>query len=118
MRQLIAHEDAEPVTEQPTKPCSDCPWARAALPGWLGDMTPEEWIKIAHGENLVECHALKPAGALRRVECAGLAVYRANVCKLVRPVPGASTPLTLPADRVRVFARPTEFLEHHKKGFR
>ena len=104
-RQLISVEDAAVATRQHTKPCSDCPFARAALPGWLGGLSADEWIALAHGEGTAECHALLG------VDCAGLAMYRANVCKRPRD-PHA---LRLPADRQRVFANSIEFLQHHQR---
>lgn len=42
-------------------------------------------------------------------QCAGLAIYRANVCKKPRD----RSILTLPADREAVFAAPSEFRHHH-----
>lgn len=49
------------------------------------------------------CHVLKGA------QCAGLAIYRANVCKSPRD-PNA---IKLPADREKVFATPMEFRMQH-----
>ena len=103
-RQLISSEEAEVAVAQHRRPCSDCPWARTALNGWLGSSTPEEWLRYAHGEGTSECHTLLGA------QCAGFAIYRANVCK----VPIDRNALVLPPDRERVFATPMEFLEHHK----
>ena len=105
-RQLLTVTDARPAKGQHRRPCSDCPWARTALPGWLADMTPEEWIASAHGETRMECHTLLGA------ECAGAAIYRANVCKRVRD-PGA---LQLPKDPAAVFATHAEFLAHHRRS--
>jgi hypothetical protein len=87
---------------QHTKPCSDCPFAREALPGWLAGDPPETWVRMAHGETVFECHTIIPQ------QCAGSAIYRANVCK--RPPEDA---IKLPADRERVFSNPMEFLAHH-----
>lgn len=104
MRQLISADEATVATCQHTAPCSDCPWARTSLPGWLGTLSPEEWLALAHGEGSAECHTRHGA------QCAGLAIYRRNVCKSTRD-PNA---LRLPADRERVFASPIQFLAHHK----
>lgn len=101
--QLLSSDDAVPAQGQHTKPCSDCPWARNALAGWLGSMTPEQWLANAHGEARIDCHTL--AGA----QCAGAAIYRANMAKLPRD----ASLLRLPADRERVFATPAEFRTHH-----
>ena len=101
--QLITTEDAKPAKGQHKAPCSDCPWRRKSLAGWLGSATREEWIGDAHGEARIECHTLIGA------QCAGAAIYRTNVCK----TPKYPELLVLPADKVKVFATPMEFLEHH-----
>jgi hypothetical protein len=105
-RQLVTFDEATFAKGQHRKPCSDCPWARDSLQGWLADLTPEQWIAAAHGETRMECHTLLGA------QCAGAAIYRANVCKSVRD----EATLVLPPDRRRVFAWSTEFLAHHKGG--
>lgn len=104
-RRLVTVDEATPAKGQHTKPCSDCPFARTALPGWIAGSTAEEWIRMAHSETQFECHTLLGA------QCAGSAIYRANVCK--KPRDGEI--LALPADRKIVFSTPIEFLNHHKK---
>lgn len=105
-RRLISDEEAVPATGQHKKACSDCPWSRNSLPGWLGGNTAQEWIDFAHSDITIPCHALKGA------QCAGIAIYRRNVCKMAYP-----PNLLLEKDKERVFASPTEFIEHHRKGF-
>lgn len=102
-RRLVSDADAIPRARQHTKPCGDCPWTRRALPGWLGSGTPEEWIELAHGEVKEPCHTVG------NQQCAGLAIFRANVFKTPR-YPGT---LQLPQDTHRVFASNEEFLAHH-----
>ncbi len=107
-RQLLTTEDAVLAKGQHTKPCSDCPWARTALRGWLGGTGPvteqiDDWLKEAHGDADIPCHVLTGA------QCAGAAIYRTNVCKR-HVAPGV---LLLPADREKVFATPMEFRAHH-----
>jgi hypothetical protein len=59
----------------------------------------------AHGEVIYPCHAkIGP-------QCAGMAIYRANVCK----VPRTDFALRLPSDRIAVFASIKEFTDHHKE---
>ena len=101
--QLKTVEDAVPAKGQHETPCSDCPWARESLAGWLGPYTADEWLQLAHGETTIECHTLTGA------QCAGSAVYRANVLKN----PRHPEILTLPADKEKVFANPIEFKKHH-----
>jgi len=104
-RQLITFDEATPVDRPLTGPCTDCPWARTALNGWLGSKSPETWLRHAMGEVKVDCHAHKGP------QCAGLAIFRANICKLPRD-PSIQR---LPADPKRVFASPGEFLAHHAR---
>lgn len=89
--------------KQHTRPCSDCPWRREAQPAWLGALSVEDWIQAAHGEAKIDCHIHKGP------ECAGAAIYRANVCKSLRD----TSRLRLPPDRVAVFASPAEFRAYH-----
>lgn len=102
-RQLIATGETPQAKAQITKPCTDCPMTRAALKGWLGGAAPDEYRRLAHSDELVACHVHG------NVQCAGMAIYRRNVCKRVDP-PG----LVLERDTVSVFATPMEFLEHHE----
>lgn len=101
--QLLSIDDGRPTKRQHTKPCPDCPWSRESLPGWLGGLAPREWILIAHGDGVIECHTTDK-------QCAGAAIYRANVCKHPRD-PSA---LSLKPNRVTVFASPAEFTAHHR----
>ena len=101
--QLITREEAKVAKGQHKSPCSDCPWARRSLAGWLGDTSREEWFSDAHNEVRIDCHT--KIGA----QCAGAAIYRANESKL----PRSSELLKLPADREKVFAGPQEFWDHH-----
>jgi len=102
-RMLVSSNEATPAKRQHTSPCGDCPWRRAALPGWLGGMTAPEWVKTAHGDDGVACHTKSGA------QCAGIAIYRRNVCK----VPRDPEALRLKEDTRRVFATPNEFTTHH-----
>ena len=97
---------ALPVTQH-KKPCKDCPWRRNAVNGWLGSLSAEEWVAAAHQEARIDCHInVEPA-----TQCAGAAIYRANILKL----PRYAEILVLPKDREKVFCTPMEFLDHHKK---
>lgn len=103
-RRLISRDEAVEGVRQHTRPCSDCPWARASLEGWLGGGSVDEWLQTAHSDAVVDCHAIN------HMQCAGIAIYRRNVAKLALP-----PNLKLEADRVSVFANPSEFREHHTR---
>jgi hypothetical protein len=90
-------------TKQPVKPCSDCPWRRDALPGWLGSSTAEEWVHCAHSESPMHCHVFP------QFHCAGAAIYRSNTGKLLRDAKA----FKLPVDKKLVFDSPYQFLEYH-----
>jgi hypothetical protein len=107
-RQLLTHDPRRKAGAQIVKPCSDCPWARSSLAGWLGAADPDDWLLAVHGEARVECHVYADC------QCAGAAIYRANMAKSVR----SPELLRLPADRVLVFATPAEFLAHHAMPLR
>lgn|ERR1041384_3997814 len=112
MKRLVCGEEAEIATRQPTEPCPDCPFSRQSLSGWLGNLTVDEWIRSAHGESVIDCHALvSKSGAA--FQCAGAAIYRANIAKKCWPQTGA---LELPRNKIKVFTSPMEFQEHHTKG--
>jgi hypothetical protein len=59
-----------------------------------------------HGEARIDCHVKLGA------QCAGVAIYRTNVCKSPRD----PEIITLPADRDAVFGSAVEFREHHESG--
>lgn len=103
---LICSDESRKRKTQHTTPCSDCPFARVSLPGWLGPLTADEWVTVAHGEQKIECHVWM------NKQCAGAATYRTNVVKLCRD----PRILSLPRDTVKVFSTPTEFRAHHNWG--
>lgn len=101
-RKLIDETEATESACQHRRPCSDCPWSREALAGWLGGVEIEEWLERAHTNTLVPCHVFT------NQQCAGMAIYRRNVMKMPRP-----PLLLLEADKEAVFANPQEFTDHH-----
>lgn len=104
MKGITSIEEAKPTTRQHKKPCHDCPWRRVARKGWLGGPSVDDWLHDAHGEARIDCHTkLGP-------QCAGAAIYRANVLK----DPRDKTLLRLPEDKETVFAKPQEFDKHHR----
>jgi hypothetical protein len=104
MRKLVSSDEAEPTPIQHRAPCSDCPFRLNALPGWLGHETPDGFIAIAQSDGIYPCHTkIGP-------QCAGLAIFRANICKLPRD----RRALRLPRDPLRIFASVAAFLSHHQ----
>lgn len=103
LKQFVSIEEATPASGQHLRPCADCPWARTAIPGWLGGLTPKEWLAEAHGDGIIDCHTLTGA------QCAGAAIYRANVCKSPRD----RNALRLKSNRELVFKTHADFERHH-----
>lgn len=109
-KQMITGDQAQVTKQQHTSPCSDCPFRRDSIPGWLGRMSVDEWVELAHGEGQADCHTKKQVNG-DGWACAGLAIYRANVAK----APRDPEIMRLPADREKVFSF-GEFRKHHSKG--
>ena len=103
-KKLISSEEATPANGQHEHACSDCPFSRESLRGWLGGLSVDDWLGVAHSDAPSDCHVLEGA------QCAGVAIYRANVGKLPRD----PSILRLPRDIDNVFASPMEFREHHE----
>lgn len=101
-RKLISRDEAVRGKTQHTQACSDCPWRRDALNGWLGGNAVETFLAIAHSDTRYDCHAIMGA------QCAGMAIYRRNTCKRVEP-----PLLVLPADHDTIFSNRMEFSAHH-----
>lgn len=105
-RRLVTSDDARPMKTQHRKPCADCPFAKTAFNGWLGANTLAEWVEMAHGEAYIDCHCTT------NQQCAGAAIFRANVEK----IPKHPRQLILPADNGKlVFATTEEFVTHHTR---
>lgn len=95
------------------QPCVECPWRKAATAGWLGPYSAKRWLRAAHGEGAIACHrTVKETGSWDGAsQCAGMASFRANVCKSPRdPAVAAGPP------RDDVFGSNQEFLSHHAPG--
>lgn len=95
-------------------PCRGCPFARKCVPGALGGSPPEVYVGQAVGPFWLPCHESKDyAGKASDVnevrECAGAAIFRANIGRKVLP----SGLLLLPADKEICFATLAEFYAHH-----
>jgi hypothetical protein len=98
-------------------PCSECPFRRKSLPGYLGRATPESFLAAAHsGAVSMPCHSEVDyerddweEQQTRVHQCTGHAIYLSNTCKQSE----SPDVRKLPANRELVFAGPPDFLEHH-----
>jgi hypothetical protein len=99
---VITSDEGIHKFQQHTQPCSDCPWRRKSLPGWLGPNSAQDWVDCARSDNSINCHVIV------NQQCAGAAIYRRNIAKCPRP-----PNLILPANRDDVFANSKDFIDHH-----
>lgn len=106
---LTTEEEATESNVQHKRPCADCPWRRKSIPGWLGSGDVASWLQAAHGEARVDCHTVKGDP---QPQCAGVAIYRANVLKLPRD----PETLRLKKNPTVVFDNPADFARHHSEG--
>lgn len=104
-----------------TQPCSQCPWRRAAAPGWLGADSPEGFLSTTLGEAEMPCHATidydDPNWKARLAEaplCAGALIFLKNTAKSPRNPHLAAAVDAVQEDHDTVFTHGGEFLEHHK----
>lgn len=89
----LTASDAIATKKQHVRPCSDCPFRRDALSGWLGGFTVDQFVLGAHSDAVMDCHTRKkPSDEAELVDeeldaeiysqesrywqCAGVAVYR------------------------------------------
>lgn len=103
------------------KPCSDCPFRRKSIPGWLGRSSPEGFLDCMQRNEPLPCHQTidyeDPDWLVKWTEqgddtgsmCAGALIFLAN--KLQRH------PFKkLPKDTELVFANSLEFVRHHRES--
>lgn len=96
------------------RPCVECPWVRSSTAGHLGPHTPEEWVELAHQDGPIACHMTIDHDEQDWTElrqCAGSAIFRANVYKTPRH-PNVAVGKR---DEKLVFSWDDEFIAHHTK---
>lgn len=73
-------------------PCSECPFRKNSLPGYLGGFTAEETIRVAVSESNFDCHLTRidengngiPEDSKKRKACAGRMLFATNTAKSFR----------------------------------
>src|SRR5271154_2443844 len=104
------------------KPCSQCPFRRKSMPGWLGNSSPEGFIDCIQRDEPLPCHQTidydDPRWLSKWIEqqgagkmCAGALVFMAN--KVQRPHDREFP--TMPKDPANVFSNSVEFVRHHRE---
>lgn len=102
-----------------TKPCKECPFRKASVPGWLGPWEPDELMSnIPYVE--FPCHkTIKPSDkgvAPHHQVCAGAAMFLNNKVQRSRaPIMDAhqSYLRDQAVDHSGVFSNAQEFMAHH-----
>lgn len=117
--EVVAFVEYRPPT---LKPCSDCPFRRKAMAGWLGAGSPESFIDCINRDDVLPCHQTidyeDPTWKEKWIAqeagnaCAGALIMTANMCKRPRD---KSFP-RMPADKVTVFTTPLEFVRFHREA--
>lgn len=103
---------SETLPPATARPCRECPFRRVSAPGWLGPGSVDDWLGLAHSDQPGACHLTvrEDHSWVGASQCAGLATYRANVCKWVPDGVARG-----PVDREAVFTSPMEFRDHHTR---
>jgi len=104
--------------KQHSSPCGGCPFSRAIAPGELGGGRPETYVGQAVGPFWLPCHCSanyrgKETVASEVSQCAGAAIFRANIGVQMPPAL-----LSLPRDTEKVFSTLADFWSHHTKTSR
>ena len=88
-----------------TRPCSECPFRRDSLQGWLGEGT----ATLIIGDALFTCHKTQDPN---RRQCAGHMLLLKEINQYYRLAKFLGKPLNLTGGDL-VFTTPQEFIHHH-----
>lgn len=102
------------------KPCSDCPFRRKAMPGWLGASSPEGFIDCMERDEPLPCHQTidydnNPHWLVEWMHqktgnmCAGALIFMANKVQQ-HPFQRMSK------DHENVFSNTIEFVRYHREA--
>jgi len=105
--------------------CDECPFRKAALPGWLGPHSIEDIEKVVHSEEPFICHEEIEELSVRGLEseeieqegqhCVGMLRYRNAMCKRSRDEETAQAQMELKTVPDQDLIPPRKFREHHEK---
>jgi hypothetical protein len=102
------------------KPCSDCPFRRKAMPGWLGASSPEGFIDCMERDEPLPCHQTidydnNPHWLVEWMHqktgnmCAGALIFMANK---IQQHPFQK----MAKDHENVFSNTIEFVRYHREA--
>jgi len=102
------------------KPCSECPFTKNSLPGWLSDYTAQELHLIAMNEMPFPCHMTHDedlewdeAGTESAPLCAGALMYMKKGAKMPRMVELARILKQIDIKDCENILSTPEFFKHH-----
>lgn len=90
------------------KPCSNCPFKKDTLKGWLGADRAEE-IANAHG---FTCHKTGETGSGPRKQCAGFMILKQEESAFYRILNHAARQFLIEQNNV-IFDNKEDFIKHH-----
>ena len=105
------------------KPCSECPWRRKSLNGWLGGYPLDDFINNIQFDGApLPCHktshfAKDPLDEDDLDFCAGALIFMKNSCKYPHHPEYGDVLEKIEKDTDNVFHWPQEFRDHHSKDF-
>ena len=70
--------------KRPVKPCDECPYRIASVPGWLGGNDLRVYSLAITNDIEVPCHKTMKLPPDEQHYCSGLAITRVNSCKQAR----------------------------------
>lgn len=103
-----------------TQPCSDCPWRKDSIKGWLGGFPIDWFVERIYADVPLNCHnTLGNIDGMSQEEiqrtkplCAGALIQYRNMVKLPRD-PELAAAVTSVEQSDKVFAHPHLFKQHH-----
>lgn len=99
------------------KPCSECPWRRKHVPGWLGGYPAETFTnQVQFNGPPVPCHKTLEDGSKGEAMCAGALIMMKNSCKSAQHPDYGDALEHIERDTISVFSFPHEFLQHHAQN--
>lgn len=111
-------DESDFCQKNPGRACPQCPYSRACAPGALGGSPVEVYVGQITGPFWLPCHLHSDFDdpgwktAIEKPQCAGAAIFRANLGIDGEQLPAALHRLPAGSD-ANVFATLEEFVAHH-----
>lgn len=104
------------------KSCTECPFTKTSLAGWLADYTPQDLHLLVMSERPFPCHMThkedmltwEEAGTKEHPLCMGALKYMKKAAKMPRNNELAEIIRNIPREELENILSVPEFMEHHK----